>query len=165
LPLPLAPPVIVIHEAFLVAVQGQPAGAVTFTFPIPAALPKSAVVGEIAYVWTGAKNIRRGAVRARIKVDGEKFFDGDVSCVLAGNVGALFGGVFVVAGKLFVDGSLEVAVVTATNLVEWSRAGADGFDRGRLAVRTRRSGGSVPAVRARCPTKLDGGDRYHRPIS
>jgi len=38
-------------------------------------------IGRAAYVWTGARNIRRTAVRARIKVDGDEFFEGDVSCV------------------------------------------------------------------------------------
>src|SRR6185436_751960 len=49
-PLPLAPPVMVSHDALLVAVQPQPAGAVTLTLPMPAARPKSAWVGLIAYV-------------------------------------------------------------------------------------------------------------------
>jgi diacylglycerol kinase (ATP) len=119
-------------------------------------------IGRAAYVFTGAKNIRRSAVRARIKVDGEKFFDGDVSCVLAGNVGALFGGVTVFPDAEPDDGSLEVAVVTATNLLEWSR----------VLFRTARSQPAdspfvrvVPArsVRVRfdrpVPYELDGGDR------
>jgi len=119
-------------------------------------------IGRAAYVLTGAKNIRRSAVRARIKVDGEKFFDGDVSCVLAGNVGALFGGITVFPEAEPDDGSLEVAVVTATNMLEWSR----------VLFRTARSTPAdspfvrvVPArsVRVRfdraVPYELDGGDR------
>jgi hypothetical protein len=50
LPLPLAPAVTVIQEALLAAVHGHPAGAVTVTFPMPAAAPKSAAVGVTAYV-------------------------------------------------------------------------------------------------------------------
>ena len=119
-------------------------------------------IGRAAYVFTGAKNIRRSAVHARIKVDGDEFFDGDVSCVLAGNVGALFGGITVFPEAEPDDGSLEVAIVTATNLFEWSR----------VLLRTARStpGDSpfvrvVPArsVRVRfdrpVPYELDGGDR------
>jgi len=119
-------------------------------------------IGRAAYVFTGAKNIRSNAVRARIKVDGDKFFDGEVSCVLAGNVGALFGGVTVFPDAQPDDGSLEVAVVTATNLFEWSR----------VLMRTARSNPAdspfvrvVPArsVRVRfdrpMPYELDGGDR------
>jgi diacylglycerol kinase family enzyme len=119
-------------------------------------------IGRAAYVFTGAKNIRGNAVRARIKVDGDKFFDGEVSCVLAGNVGALFGGVTVFPEAEPDDGSLEVAIVTATNLFEWSR----------VLMRTARSNPAdspfvrvVPArsVRVRfdlpMPYELDGGDR------
>ena len=119
-------------------------------------------IGRAAYVWTGARNIRRSAVKARIKVDGERFFEGDVSCVLVGNVGALFGGVTVFPEAEPDDGSLELAVVTATNLLEWSR----------VLLRTARSSPAdspfvrvVPArsVRVRfdrpVPYELDGGDR------
>jgi len=119
-------------------------------------------IGRAAYVWTGAKNIRRSAVRARVKVDGDEFFDGDVSCVLAGNVGALFGGITVFPEAKADDGSLEVAIVTATNLFEWSR----------VLLRTARSSpGDSPLVRIvparsvrvrfdrKVPYELDGGDR------
>ncbi|HEX5096057.1 MAG TPA: diacylglycerol kinase family protein [Acidimicrobiia bacterium] len=119
-------------------------------------------IGRAAYVLTGAKNIRGNAVRARIKVDGEKFFKGDVSCILVGNVGALFGGMTVFPEAEPDDGSLELAVVTATNLLEWSR----------VFMRTARSKPAdspfvrvVPArsVRVRfdrpMPYELDGGDR------
>jgi hypothetical protein len=47
LPLPLDPPVIVIQLALLVAVQLQPAGALTETVPLPPEAPKEADVGEI----------------------------------------------------------------------------------------------------------------------
>jgi YegS/Rv2252/BmrU family lipid kinase len=119
-------------------------------------------IGRAAYVWTGARNIRRTAVRARIKVDGDEFFVGDVSCVLAGNVGALFGGLTVFPEAEPDDGSLELAVVTATNLLEWSR----------VLLRSARTQPAdspfvrvVPArsVRVRferpVPYELDGGDR------
>src|SRR5262249_40209291 len=96
------------------------------------------------------------------KVDGGEFFDGDVSCVLAGNVGALFGGVTVFPDAKADDGSLEVAVVTATSLFEWSR----------VLLRTAQSRAAesplvrvVPARSVRIhfdrpvPYELDGGDR------
>jgi hypothetical protein len=51
LPLPLAPALIVIHEAPLAAVQPHPAAAVTVTVVLPAAPSASAkLVGEIVYV-------------------------------------------------------------------------------------------------------------------
>jgi diacylglycerol kinase family enzyme len=119
-------------------------------------------IGRAAYVVTGAKNLHGNAVRAHITVDGDEFYDGDVSCVLAGNVGALFGGITVFPEAKADDGSLEFAVVTATNLFEWSR----------VLLRTVRSSPAdsplvrvVPArsVRVRfdrpVPYELDGGDR------
>ncbi len=78
-------------------------------------------VGRAAYIWTGAKSLGRTSVRARIKVDGHRYFAGDVSCVLVGNVGALFGGITIFPGAEPDDGKLELGIVTATNLVEWSR--------------------------------------------
>ena len=119
-------------------------------------------IGRAAYVVTGAKHLRGSSVHAHIKIDGDDFFDGDISCVLAGNVGALFGGITVFPEAKADDGSLEVAVVTATNLFEWSR----------VLLRTARSSPAdsplvrvVPArsVRVRfdrpVPYELDGGDR------
>ena len=46
-PLPSEPAVIVIQSDLLVAVQVQPAGDVTETVPVPAALVKDPVPGEI----------------------------------------------------------------------------------------------------------------------
>ena len=119
-------------------------------------------VGRASYVWTGAKNLRRSTARARIKIDGERFFDGDVSCVLVGNVGSLFARVTVFPDAQPDDGSLEVAVVTASSLLDWSR----------VLLRTLRSHAdrspfvrivSARSVRVRfdrpVPYELDGGDR------
>jgi hypothetical protein len=50
LPVPLAPELIVSHEALLVAVHEQPAPAVTATVPAHPADGMLAVVGEIEYV-------------------------------------------------------------------------------------------------------------------
>ena len=50
LPLPLAPPVIEIHESFVAAFHAQPAPAVTLTLALPPVEVKLFVVGEIEYV-------------------------------------------------------------------------------------------------------------------
>jgi diacylglycerol kinase (ATP) len=42
--------------------------------------------GRAAYLYTGARNLGAGRVKAVIEVDGTRFFKGRVSCVLAGNV-------------------------------------------------------------------------------
>jgi hypothetical protein len=47
LPEPLAPEVILIHDALLVAVQPQPLPALTPTLPVPPAAAKEALVGVI----------------------------------------------------------------------------------------------------------------------
>ncbi len=54
LALPGVPPVTVIQDALLVAVQLQPAPAVTETFPVVAAAPKDARAGAIEYVHAAA---------------------------------------------------------------------------------------------------------------
>ena len=46
MPLPLLPEDMVIQVALLEAVQEQPVGAVTLTFPVPALEPKVALVEE-----------------------------------------------------------------------------------------------------------------------
>ena len=58
---------------------------------------------------------------ASIKVDGAPWYDGPASCVLAGNVGALFGGVEVFADAAPDDGRLDIAVITAEGVAEWAR--------------------------------------------
>jgi diacylglycerol kinase (ATP) len=115
--------------------------------------------GRLAYVWSAARQLRRTAVRGRVKVDGSPVYTGPISCVLIGNVGALFGGLTVFPDAEPDDGRLEVAVVSAGNLRQWSgvlargRAGDSPFVRmyGGRAIRIR----FTRAV----PYEIDGGDR------
>jgi diacylglycerol kinase (ATP) len=78
-------------------------------------------LGRLAYIWTGSASIRRKPFRAKIDVDGSPWFHGEASCVLAGNVGALFGGVEVFADARPDDGMLDLGVVTADGAVQWAR--------------------------------------------
>jgi YegS/Rv2252/BmrU family lipid kinase len=78
-------------------------------------------LGRIAYVWTGAKNIRTEPFNARIRVDGSTWHRGKASCVLLGNVGRLFAGVEAFQDARPDDGLLELGVITADGLVEWLR--------------------------------------------
>jgi diacylglycerol kinase (ATP) len=119
-------------------------------------------VGRVAYLWSGSKNLPAEVFEATIRVDGTKWFDGRASCILVGNVGELFGGVEVFPDARADDGLLEVGVVTAEGLVQWTR----------MLARTA-AGDSVksPFVRATKARKLkveldrevryelDGGDR------
>ena len=79
-------------------------------------------VGRLAYIFTGAKNLRGGRVRTRIRVDGSKWFDDEASCVLVGNVGTILGGIEAFEHARPDDGRLELGVVTAEGLLQWTRA-------------------------------------------
>ena len=70
-------------------------------------------LGRAAYLWTGTKSFRAEPFAAKIRVDGSPWFSGTASCILAGNVGALFGGVHVFTDAEPDDGLLDLAVVTA----------------------------------------------------
>ncbi len=78
-------------------------------------------LGRAAYLWTGAKSMRTPSFGASIKVDGAPWYDGPATCVLAGNVGALFAGVEVFADAVPDDGRIDIAVITADGVAEWTR--------------------------------------------
>ncbi len=78
-------------------------------------------LGRAAYVWTGAKSLRIPPFKAKIEVDGSPWYKGSASCILAGNVGALFGGMQVFADAEPDDGLLDLAVVTADGVVQRAR--------------------------------------------
>jgi diacylglycerol kinase (ATP) len=78
-------------------------------------------LGRAAYLWTGAKSMRTPSFSASIKVDGAPWYDGPATCVLAGNVGALFAGVEVFADAVPDDGRIDIAVITAEGVAEWTR--------------------------------------------
>jgi diacylglycerol kinase (ATP) len=78
-------------------------------------------LGRLAYLYTGARNLSARRVKATVKVDGRRFFEGRVSCVLAGNVGKILGGVEVFPEARPDDGLLQLGVVTAKDPAEWAR--------------------------------------------
>jgi diacylglycerol kinase (ATP) len=78
-------------------------------------------IGRAAYLYAGARNLSARRAKATIKVDGQQFFKGRISCVLVGNVGKVLGGVEAFSGAQPDDGLLELGVVTAKNPVEWAR--------------------------------------------
>ena len=65
-------------------------------------------LGRVAYVYTGARNLSARRVKATIEVDGRRFFKGRISCVLAGNVGKVLGGVEAFSGAQPDDGLLDL---------------------------------------------------------
>lgn len=76
-------------------------------------------LGRAAYLWTGAKSFRAPPFTAKIRVDGSSWYNGTASCILAGNVGALFAGVQVFADAEPDDGLLDLAVITAESVAQW----------------------------------------------
>jgi len=78
-------------------------------------------LGRAAYLYTGMRNLGARRMKATVEVDGERFFKGPVSCVLAANVGTIMGGIEAFPGARPDDGLLELGVVTAKNPVEWAR--------------------------------------------
>jgi diacylglycerol kinase (ATP) len=78
--------------------------------------------GRAAYLWTGAKHLRARRFRARIEIDGTIWFDDKASCVLVGNVGKVLGGIEVFSEASPDDGMLDVGVVTADGVTQWTRA-------------------------------------------
>jgi diacylglycerol kinase (ATP) len=118
--------------------------------------------GRAAYLWTGAKHLRAPRVNTRIRIDGHRWFKGNASCVLIGNVGKIMGDVAAFPDARPDDGFLEIGVVTAKGAWQWSRT---------LARTVAGSAGSSPFVETSRGKKfdvrfakkvvyeLDGGDR------
>ena len=77
--------------------------------------------GRLAYIWAAAKNLRVEPFKARIEVDGDLWYKGDASCLLVGNVGALFGGLEAFDSASPEDGRLELGVTQAESLGQWAR--------------------------------------------
>jgi diacylglycerol kinase (ATP) len=78
-------------------------------------------IGRFAYVWTGAKNVRKSSVKMRIEVDGTAWFKGKASCLLVGNVGDVIGGISAFPDARPDDGRLNIGVVTASGASDWVR--------------------------------------------
>jgi YegS/Rv2252/BmrU family lipid kinase len=119
-------------------------------------------LGRAAYLYTGIRNLSARRVKATIEVNGKRFFKGRVSCVLAGNVGRVLGGIEAFPQARLDDGLLEFGVVTAKNPAEWART----F--GRLALGQAERSPFVEVTRGtkvkvrfdrKIPYELDGGAR------
>ncbi len=119
-------------------------------------------LGRAAYFVTGVRGTGIDRVATRVRLDGDKWFDGKASCVLVGNVGKVLGDLAVFPDANPADGLLEVGVVTAEGRWQWLRTLA------RTAVGKAPASPFVEMARARqvdvrfskaTPYELDGGDR------
>lgn len=78
-------------------------------------------LGRAAYVWTGARAVRRKPIETKVRIDGHTWFEGEASCVLVGNVGQILGGINAFEHAKTDDGLLDVAVITAEGALQWAR--------------------------------------------
>jgi diacylglycerol kinase (ATP) len=77
--------------------------------------------GRLAYVWTGARATHMTSRNVRIEIDGEPWFKGKASCVLLGQMGELGAGIVAFPDAQPDDGLLEVGVVSANSVLQWTR--------------------------------------------
>jgi YegS/Rv2252/BmrU family lipid kinase len=118
--------------------------------------------GRVAYVWTGSQSLRAKPFKAKIDVDGVRWYAGSASCILVGNVGRLFGGVEVFEHARPDDGRLELGVVNADGITDWvrtlARTAVGHAERSPLVQAT-----SARKIRVKLNRKvlyeIDGGDR------
>jgi YegS/Rv2252/BmrU family lipid kinase len=119
-------------------------------------------LGRVAYIWAALRNLRTEPFGAKVKVDGVTWFDGEATCILVANLGELFGDIEVFANSQPNDGMLEVGVVTADGLAQWTRTTA------RTLLTNATESPFVQATQARSVDitmsrkvvyELDGGDR------
>ena len=118
--------------------------------------------GRVAYIWTGAKHLRSGVVKGKIRVDGKTWYKGRMSCVLVGNVGSVLGNLHVFDDARPDDGRLDVGVVTADGFLDWTRAfGRIVFGRADRSPFVQTTVARKIDVRldSKTPYELDGGDR------
>jgi YegS/Rv2252/BmrU family lipid kinase len=118
--------------------------------------------GRVGYVWAGIRHRHVSPARARIVIDGQPWYEGAATTVLAGNVGRLIGGLPAFPDADPSDGRLDVGVVEARSALDWTRLLG--------AALTRRLGAS-PFARVTTaehvmveldrtlPWQADGGDR------
>jgi len=122
-------------------------------------------LGRAAYLYTGMRNLGARRMKATVDVDGERFFKGPVSCVLAANVGTIMGGIEAFPDARPADGLLELGVVTAKNPVEWARVfGRLTFGRAEDSAFAEITRGAKVRIRfdRKVPYELDGGARPAR---
>ena len=119
-------------------------------------------VGRAAYLWSGSRNLRGEGFGAEIEVDGSDWYDGKATCILLGNLGEVFGGVEVFPDARPDDGMLELGIVTAEGLLQWTRTlgrTALGDPNRSPFVRTTQAKSVKVELDRKVLYELDGGDR------
>lgn len=118
--------------------------------------------GRLGYVWAGIRHRHVSPARAKIIVDGQPWYEGPTTTVIAGNVARLIGGLPAFPGADPSDGRLDVGVVEARTALDWTRLlgaalirrpGASPFARVTTAEHM------VVELDRTLPWQADGGDR------
>jgi len=119
-------------------------------------------IGRAAYLWSGSRNLREDGFGAEIAVDGTDWYEGSATCILLGNLGDIFGGVDVFPDARPDDGMLELGIVTAEGLLQWTRTlarTAVGDPNRSPFVRTTKAKTVKVRLDRKVRYELDGGDR------
>ena len=119
-------------------------------------------IGRAAYLWSGSRNLRGDGFEAEIEVDGTGWYEGTATCILLGNLGQLFGGVELFPDARPDDGVLELGIVSAEGLLQWTRTlarTAVGDPSRSPFVRTTKASSVKVALDRKVRYELDGGDR------
>jgi diacylglycerol kinase (ATP) len=106
--------------------------------------------------------VQMDPVEMSIDVDGARWFEGEASCVLVGNVGDVFGGLSVFTDAVPDDGYLDLGVVTADGAWEWARTlgrAVVGDVSASPFVNTTTGRSFEIRLASSMPYQLDGGDR------
>ena len=119
-------------------------------------------MGRAAYLWSGSRNLSSDGFGAEIQVDGTDWYEGRTTCILLGNLGQIVGGVRVFPDARPDDGVLELGIVTAEGLLQWTRTlarTAIGDPNRSPFVRTTKASSVEVALDRKVRYELDGGDR------
>jgi len=119
-------------------------------------------MGRAAYLWSGSRNLGGDGFGAEIQVDGTDWYEGRTTCILLGNLGQIVGGVRVFPDARPDDGVLELGIVTAEGLLQWTRTlarTAIGDPNRSPFVRTTKASSVEVALDRKVRYELDGGDR------
>ncbi|MAT03842.1 MAG: sphingosine kinase [Acidimicrobiaceae bacterium] len=118
--------------------------------------------GRLGYVWAGVKNRNVSPAHMEISVDGDSWFSGDASSVIAGNVGTLIGGIPAFPDASPTDGRLDLGVVTARSATDWARLFGSVLTHrvdGSLFAKVTTAEKVVVDLDRTLPWEADGGDR------
>jgi diacylglycerol kinase (ATP) len=123
---------------------------------------RKAKLGRAAYLAAGARAMRVKANEVVIEVNGTVWFKGPASCVLVGNVGTSTGGLVIFEDGQLDDGILDLGVVTAEGILQWTRvlarAASHRTERSPFVKVTRAHEIDV-RIDTKTPYEIDGGAR------